>query len=507
MNEDHSINELRLRDIIETAPECLMILAADGSIQQTNAAGLALLEANSLDQAMGTSLYSLVVPEYRAAVRLYIDETLGGNSGILEYELIDLKETRRWVDMHSVMLKEGRDAPPGILSICRDITEHKKLEAQRCHAQKMEAISTLSGGIAHDFNNILTAIIGYTNILKLKLNPDDSVRIFVDKILASSERATGLTESLLAFSRQTSLSLRPIKLNETVKRAEKVILQLIGKDIELKTDLVKTDTTVLADSGQIEQILMNLTTNARDAMPDGGSLLISTEIKEIKNEFIRTYGYGKLGIYVVMNVADTGTGMEQKTRDRIFEPFFTTKEIGKGTGLGLSIAYGIVKQHHGFINCSSELDKGTVFSIYLPLANPSVPKSESNDSVVPEGGTETILVAEDDQEVRKLAVTFLQDFGYTIFESEDGEEAVQLFQQHKDNIRLLLFDVVMPKKNGKEAYDDIRRLSPGIKILFMSGYNTITMVNNGITGEGFDFVLKPTSPEVLLKKVREVLDK
>ncbi len=484
-----------------------MILAADGSIQQMNAAGLALLEANSLDQAMATSLYSLVVPEYRAAVHLYIEETLGGNSDILEYELIDLKETRRWVEMHSVLLKEGRDASPGILSICRDITEHKKLEAQLRHAQKMEAISTLSGGIAHDFNNILTAIIGYSNILKLKLNPDDSVRIFVDKILASSERATGLTQSLLAFSRKTGLSLQPIKLNETVKRAEKVILQLIGKDIELKTDLVKTDTTVVADSGQIEQILMNLTTNARDAMPDGGSLLLSTEIKEIKNEFIRSYGYGKPGIYVVMNVADTGTGMEQKTRDRIFEPFFTTKEIGKGTGLGLSITYGIVKQHHGFINCSTELDKGTVFSIYLPFANPSVPKSESNDSVVPEGGTETILVAEDDQEVRKLAVTFLQDFGYTIFESEDGEEAVQLFQQHKDNIRLLLFDVVMPKKNGKEAYDEIRRLSPRIKILFMSGYNTSTMVNNGITGEGFDFVLKPTSPEILLKKVREVLDK
>ncbi|HUI44975.1 MAG TPA: ATP-binding protein [Nitrospirota bacterium] len=507
MNEDHSTNERRLRDIIDTTPECLMILAGDGSIQKINPAGLSLLEANSLDQATGRSLYSFVVPEYRAAVHLYMDEILEGKSAVLECELTGLRETRRWVEMHSTMLKEGRDAPPAVLSICRDITEHKKLEAQRRHAQKMEAISTLSGGIAHDFNNILTAIIGYSNILKLKLKLDDPIQIFVDQILSSAERATGLTQSLLAFSRKTALSLRPIKLNETVTRAETIIPQLIGENIELKTDLVKTDTTVMADPGQIEQILVNLAMNARDAMPDGGSLLLSTEIKVMNNEFIRTYGYGKPGVYAVINVADTGRGMDKKTRERVFEPFFTTKGIGKGTGLGLANAYGIVKQHHGFINCSSEPDKGTVFSIYLPLANPSAPVLKSNDSVVPQGGTETILVAEDDQEVRKLAVNFLQNFGYTIVESENGEEAVQLFQQHKDKIRLLLFDVVMPKKNGKEAYDEIRRLSPRIKILFMSGYNTGTMVNKSILGEGLDFVLKPTSPEVLLKKVREVLDK
>jgi len=507
MNEDNSTSEQRLRNIIETAPECLMILAANGSIQKMNAAGLALLEANSLDQVPDSPLYSFVVPEYRSAVHLYIDDILGGNCDILEFELVGLKETRRWVEMHSVLMKAECDAPPAILSICRDITEHKKSEAQRRHAQKMEAIGTLSGGIAHDFNNILTAIIGYSNILKLKLKPDDPIRIFVDQILASSERATGLTQSLLAFSRKTALSLRSIKLNDTVKRAEKLILQLIGENIEFKTELVNADTTVVADSGQIEQILVNLTTNARDAMPDGGSLLLSTEIKEINNEFIRAYGYGKLGVYAAMNIADTGTGMEKNTLDRIFEPFFTTKEIGKGTGLGLSIAYGIVKQHHGFINCKSAPDKGTVFSIYLPLANSSTPKPESNDSGVPQGGTETILVAEDDLEVRKLVVTFLQDFGYTVVESEDGEEAIQLFQQHKDKIRLLLFDVVMPKINGKEAYDEIRGLSPGIKILFMSGFSTSTMINKSIEGEGLDFVLKPASPEVLLKKVREVLDK
>ncbi len=507
MNLDHLTSEHWLRAIIGTAPECLMILAANGSIQEMNPAGLALLGANSPGQAVGISLYDFVAPDYHAAVHLHLDEILGGCTDILEYELIGFKKNRLWVEMHSALLKEGRTAHPAILSICRNITKHKKMEAQLRHAQKMEAIGTLSGGIAHDFNNILTAIIGYSNILKLKLKPDDPVRSFVDQILASSERATGLTQSLLTFSRKTATSMRSTMLNETVARAEKLIRQFIGDIIELKIELVKADTTVVADSGQIGQLLANLATNARDAMPNGGLFSLSTEIKEINNEFIRNYGYGKLGFYVVMNVTDTGTGMDEKTRDRIFEPFFTTKEIGKGTGLGCSIVYGIVKQHHGFISCSSEPGQGTAFSIYLPLVNPSALEPESKTSVIPRGGTETILIAEDDQEVRKLAVTFLHDFGYTIVESENGEEAVQQFLQYKNKICLLLFDVVMPKINGKEAYEEIRRLSPGIKILFMSGYSTSTMINKSIIGEGLDFVLKPTSPETLLKKVREVLDK
>jgi PAS domain S-box-containing protein len=507
MNKDLSTNEQRLRAIIDAAPECLMILAEDGSIQDINPAGLTILGANSLDQITGVSLYTFVVPEYHASVQLHLDEVLGDSSNTLEYELISLNETRHWVEMRSVRLGKFHNTPRAILSICRDVTQRKKIEAQLLHAQKIEAISTLTGGIAHDFNNILTAIIGYSNILKAKLKSDDPMRSYVDQILASSERAAGLTQSLLTFSRKTAISLQSIQLNETVQRAEKLIRQIIRENIELRTNLINADTTVLADSGQIEQILMNLAANARDAMPDGGSLSLSTEIKEINNEFIRTYGYGNPGTYVVMNVVDTGAGMDEKTQDRIFEPFFTTKEIGKGTGLGLSIVYGIVKQYQGFINCSSEAGKGTAISIYLPLANPTAQKSEFKASVIPQGGTETILIAEDDQEIRKLAVTFLENFGYTIVESENGEEAIQLFQQHEDKICLLLFDVIMPKINGKEAYEAIRRIKPGIKILFMSGFSTSTNIIKDIVGEGLDFLLKPISPEILLKKVREVLDK
>jgi PAS domain S-box-containing protein len=505
--EELFINERRLRSIIETMPECLMLLDAKGSILEINPAGLAMVEADSRDQIIGQSLYSLVMAEYRAAVHLHADQILGGNPDFLEYEMIGLRETPKWVEMRSVLLRDGQNDQPVILSVCRDVTEHKKLEAQLRHAQKMEAIGTLSGGIAHDFNNILTAIIGYSNILKLKLKPDDPIRNLVDQILASSERATGLTQSLLSLSRKTAMSLHPININETVQRAEKLIHRLIGEKIELTTDLVNANTTVVADSGQIEQTLMNLATNARDAMPEGGTLTLSTEIRELGNDFIRTYGYGKPGVYVVMNVTDTGTGMDEKTRYRIFEPFFTTKEIGKGTGLGLSIAYGIVKQHHGFINCSSEPGKGTTFSIYLPLSNSPVPEPELHSSLVPRGGSETILIAEDDPEVRKLTTTILQDFGYTIVEAENGEVAIQRYLENRDKIRLLLFDVVMPKKDGKESYDAIRRIAPEIKVLFMSAYSASTVLKKGIAEEELDLVLKPTSPGVLLKKVREVLDK
>jgi two-component system, cell cycle sensor histidine kinase and response regulator CckA len=252
---------------------------------------------------------------------------------------------------------------------------------------------------------------------------------------------------------------------------------------------------------------MHLATNANDAMPAGGTLTLSTAVKELGNDFVLAYGYGKPGAYVVITVADTGTGMDEKTRSRIFEPFFTTKEIGKGTGLGLPIAYGIVKQHQGFINCSSEPGKGTTFHIYLPLVSPSKPAPEPMASLIPRGGTETILIAEDEPEVRKLITTFLLNFGYTIVEAENGEVAIQRFLEHRDKIRLLLFDVVMPKKDGKQAYDAIRRISPVIKVLFMSGYSASTVLKRGIAEEEPAFVLKPASPEVLLKKVREVLDK
>jgi len=394
------------------------------------------------------------------------------------------------------------------LHILEDITEHKKLEAQLRHAQKMEAVGTLVGGIAHDFNNILTAIIGYASLLQMKLGEDDPLRVSAEHILASADRAARLTQSLLAFSRKQILNPEVININEVIKRVEKLLSRLISEDIELRTILSDEKLAVFADSAQIEQILMNLATNARDAMPEGGLLSIETEKIELDAEFIKRHGYGKSGPYALISVSDTGIGMDKKTKERIFEPFFTTKEVGKGTGLGLSIVYGIVKQHDGYINGYSEVNKGTTFKIYLPLTKAEVMEIKTREEVlVPEGGTETILLAEDDEGVRDITVSALKEFGYKVVEAVDGEDAVNKFIKNKDEIRLVLLDVVMPKKNGSEAYEEMRKIAPGIKALFMSGYTEDVIYRKKIIDEGLNFVSKPMSPTKLLRLVREILDK
>ncbi len=498
-----SQSERRLRAVVETVPDGVMLLTADGIIVEANPAAREMIEVDSPAKAAGTSLPGLVLPEYRAVLRLYMDGILSGGAGSIEFKLTGGNGARRWIETRMVPLRES---PVSLLAVCRDITEHRLLEAQVRHTQKMEAIGTLSGGIAHDFNNILTAIIGYGNVLKLKLKQEDQLRPHVDQILASSERATALTQSLLAFSRKTAITLRPASINDTVQRADKLLRGIIGEDIEYRTSLTGASTTVVADAGQLEQVLMHLATNARDAMPAGGTLTLTTECRDLGDDFIRAHGYGKAGRYVVITVSDSGTGMDEGTRARIFDPFFTTREIGKGTGLGLSIVYGIVKQHHGYITCSSEQGRGTTFDVYLPLAKPSELEPELKRTCMPTGGDETILLAEDDQAVKKLTAAYLRDFGYTILEAENGDDAVRLFAENDGAIGLLLFDVFMPKKDGKTAYDDIKRLRPGIKILFMSGYSAAAMNQKGISAEGLLYILKPVSPETLLNKVREVLD-
>jgi PAS domain S-box-containing protein len=507
VEEDLEKSENRLRTIIETVPECVKLISGDGAVLEMNRAGLAMVEADTFAEVKEISVYPLILPEYRDAFTALNERVFAGGSGTLEFEMVGLKGTRRWVETRSAPLRSANGAISAILAVTRDITGQKKLEAQLRHAHKMEAIGTLTGGIAHDFNNILTAIIGYSNILKLKLKPGEPSRPLVDQILTSAERATSLTQSLLAFSRKVITNLRPLDLNDTVQRAEKLLRRFINEDIELETVLGGGNAIVVVDTGQIEQVLMNLATNARDAMPDGGRLTITTSRAELGNDFIRTYGYGKPGTYAVVTVTDTGVGMDERTRERIFEPFFTTKEVGKGTGLGLSIVYGIIKSHNGFINCSSTPGRGTSFAIYLPLARTTVPYPAVKESPIPRGGTETILVAEDDPEVRKLTLTFLQDFGYAIIEAEDGETAVRKFVENKDAVSLLLFDVIMPRQDGKAAYEAIKRMAPGIKVLFLSGYNASMLAQKGITEDVPDFILKPVSPETLLKKVREVLDK
>jgi PAS domain S-box-containing protein len=401
----------------------------------------------------------------------------------------------------NLMIYNGRPAiAGGLIDITREIT----LESQLRQAQKMEAVGTLAGGIAHDFNNILTAIIGYGRLLQMKMAETDPLRTYVAHILSSSETAANLTRNLLTFSRKQIVELKPVTVGIIIKGMERLLKSLLTEDIELKIISPDSDVTIMADMSQIEQVLLNLASNANDAMPRGGTLTIETKEIELKNILVDDYDSVEPGQYALISIADTGAGIDEKIRDKIFEPFFTTKEVGKGTGLGLSIVHGIVDQHHGYITVKSKPRGGTVFHIYLPVVKTAI---EETETIFPaaEGGTETILVAEDDAQVRGLTTEILNSAGYTIIEAIDGEDAVKKFVEHNDTVELLLLDVVMPRKNGKEAYDEIKKINPDIRVIFMSGYTGDVIISKGIIGKECDFIQKPLSPNELLIHVRETL--
>ncbi len=403
-----------------------------------------------------------------------------------------------------------------VFCVCRDITERKSAEKEReklknelLQAQKMEAIGQLAGGVAHDFNNILTAIIGYGHILKIKMKEDDPLKSYPEHILALSERAANLTSSLLSFSRKQVINPRPVNLNEIIRNVEKLLSRIIGEDLQLEIVLAEEDLTVMVDPGQMEQVFMNFATNARDAMPENGLFRIETETLEIDPEFIREHGFGKEGKYALVSVTDTGAGMDKAIVEKIFEPFFTTKEVGKGTGLGLAMVYGTITQHGGYIKFYSEPGKGTTFRIYLPLIEADAETGEVKPEVTYSltGGTETILLAEDEPEVRTLTKTLLEGYGYKVINAIDGTDALAKYKLHKDEIKLLILDVVMPNKNGKETYEAIREIKPDIKALFMSGYPSDIVHRQGILQEGFDLIMKPAAPEKLLGKIRKILER
>jgi CheY-like chemotaxis protein len=370
----------------------------------------------------------------------------------------------------------------------------------------MEAVGELAGGIAHDFNNILTAVIGYGNLLKMKMASGDALISYVENILNSAEKAANLTQSLLTFSRKQVIDPRPLNLNSIIEKTEKLLSRLIGEEIRLNTIFHDRELIVVADSTQIEQILMNLATNARDAMPDGGELVIETRAIYLDEEFIRKHSGEKTGMYAMISVSDTGSGMDDDIMKKVFEPFFTTKEVGKGTGLGLAIVYGIVKQHDGFIEISSEMGRGTTFRILLPIVAETVQEKRSPDYSHIRKGAETILLVEDDMMVRELNRDVLEKFGYTVISAEDGEEAVRKYLENRGNIQMLLLDVILPKKNGREVYDEISSYDPQIRTLFMSGYTDDLIHKKGIFDSSVNFLPKPVSPMKLLQKVREVLD-
>lgn len=498
-------SEKRYRVIFETAGNASIIVEADNTIIMVNGA-FEQLSGYARRDVEGKRKWGdfLAVDDQKMMERPHVSKRQKTQGAREDFEtaFVDRDGNRR-----SVFLTMAEIPGTGrtIISLT-DMTEIKKLEAQLLQSQKMEAVGQLAGGVAHDFNNILTAIIGYASLLKMNVKKDKAMLAYVNPIMSSAERASHLTQGLLAFSRKQVIEPRHVDLNEIIRKVQNLLHRLLGEDVEIHITYTGRPVTIFADVGQMEQILLNLATNARDAMREGGLLSITTDTTVFTDDDASESAYEKKpGKYAVISVSDTGEGMSKETINHIFEPFFTTKEVGKGTGLGLSIVYGIIKQHNGYINVYSEPGTGTTFRIYFPLVKAMAEEDEA-DQPMPDGGVETILVAEDDDVTRELSRLVLEKFGYTVIESTDGEDAVEKFRQNQHRVDLVLLDVMMPRLNGKAAYDQIQSIKPGVKALFISGYTADIIHKKGIIESSINFISKPVKPDQLARKIRDILD-
>jgi signal transduction histidine kinase len=388
-----------------------------------------------------------------------------------------------------------------------DVTEKKGLEDQLRQGQKLEAIGSLASGVAHDFNNLLTTILGYGELLLMKLAKDDPQRDRIEAIFEAGQKASTLTRQLLAFSRKQVLEMKVVSLNDLLKNLTKMLRRVIGEDVEIDMHLEPASGNIMADAGQIEQIVMNLAINARDALPTGGTITIETQRVSLDEEYCKHHAEASPGKYVALYITDNGTGMSAEVMEKIFDPFFTTKAKGTGTGLGLSTVYGIVKQHNGHIYVYSEMGRGTTFKIYFPEVQKAADDNDTETLPNMEGGTETILVADDETSIRKLVRDTLEPLGYSVIEATDGEEALELFNRSESKIDLLFTDVIMPKMTGKKLAETLLAQHPQLKVLYMSGYTDNVIVHQGVLDSHVEFINKPLVPSVLTKKIREVLAK
>ena len=625
-------SENRLRAIIEAEPESVSVLDRQGLVLEMNAAGLAMMEADSLEQLSNARIENLVVPEHRVVYQKLCEDVFAGKCVSAELEMVGLQGAHRWVDTHAVPLRDDRGEVnallgvtrdvtgrklaqealresaaryrglfehatygigttnvsgkfldvnpalvlmlgygsttellianldldiflsvrdrPALLEECRklghgetetewrrrdgkkiqvrisarlvagqknipeqlellveDITERKALQRQLHQAQKFEAIGQLAGGIAHDFNNMIGAVLGWAE-LGIEDSPEKGpLRSHFQKIQSQGERAAALTRQLLAFARRQILEPRNLDLNQSINEVISLLGKVIGKDIELKINQAPNLAQVRCDPTQIEQVLMNLCLNARDAMPEGGRLSIETRNETLDAQYCRRYPFARPGVYAMLSISDTGSGMDAQTLDRIFEPFFTTKPIGKGTGLGLATVYGIVKQHGGVIQVDSEVRHGTAFHVYFPASQ--VADTAPAGEVIEEplrGGKETILLAEDHEGLRESAVETLSQLGYTLVVAVDGAEAVEKFAKHRDRLAMVLLDVVLPVISGPEAYAKMCSIMPDLPVIFATGYSAENAALNGAKENGALVLLKPYSPKTLARRVRETLD-
>lgn len=500
------LSEERYRTLFEESKDVVFTGTLDGGALDINKAGIEFFGAESKEAFMDSS-----IPGYfkdpgdwdrfregllRAGFVSNFEAVMKGADG-----------TEKTANMTANAIREGSGGMFAYRSIMRDVTGQKKLERRLLQARKMEAIGEFTGKMAHDFKNILTVISANSSILKTRIKDDETSMECIDLLLGSSKRAKDLLQGLLAFSRNQEAVLKPVSINGVIMGMEKLIKSVVGQGITFKTDLSVDDPTVMADAGQIEQVLMNLAANSRDAMPSGGVFSVATTVASLNGS---PNSNGKHPAkYALITVSDTGAGMDDKTLERIFEPFFTTKETRKGTGLGLSIVYGIIDLHKGFINAYSEPGKGTVFQIFLPAVEAAdTTTASTHETAAKVGGSETILLAEDEPGVRKTVKFILESNGYNVVEAADGAEAVEKFLAVKDKepVSLLVFDVKMPVKNGREAYNEIKKAAPGIKAVFVSAYTEDIIDGKWIAKEKLGFVVKPFTQDELLKKVREMLD-
>jgi two-component system cell cycle sensor histidine kinase/response regulator CckA len=500
------LSEQRYRDIVENAHDFIYSHDLKGNYTSINNAG-EQITGYTREETLTMNFVQTVAPDFVGRAREMIAGKLAGEKGTACDLEIVAKDGRRIALEINTKLVFRDGAPVGIQGTARDVTERKELEEQLRQSQKMEAIGRLAGGIAHDFNNLLTAITGYSELSMQQLGKEDLLLGNLQEIKKAGDRAASLTRQLLAFSRKQVLQPKVLDLNLVVSDLERMLTRLIGEDIELCTVLEPKLASIKVDPGQIEQIIMNLAVNARDAMPQGGKLTIETKNVLLDDEYARKHIAVTPGPFVMLAVSDSGSGIDPHTQSRIFEPFFTTKEGGKGTGLGLSTVYGIVKQSGGNIWVYSEVGRGTTFTIYLPSTDDHVQthtRGFGNERGL--AGTETVLIAEDEEVVRKLACRVLRMYGYQLLEAADGNEALLICESHLAPIDLLITDVIMPGMGGAELANRLTELRPETSVLLMSGYTDSAMVHHGVLDGGANFIQKPFSPEALAIKVREVLD-
>ena len=500
-------SEERFRKILETTGEGIVLRDTEGYITFVNERFGQML-GYTVDELLGRHVREIITPDHIPLQRASEERRKRTRMA----ESLDMRFVRKDGSIMEAILSvsptfDERGDYTGALAMISDVTERKRLEQQLRQSQKMEAVGRLAGGVAHDFNNLLTAIRGHTDLLLGDLPADSRLRSDIEEIRGAADRAASLTQQLLAFSRRQLLQPVVLEVDSIIAAMQPLLARLLPRNVVLSTRLNAAETRVRADRSQIEQVLVNLVVNARDAMPDGGELRIITEPFVMDASFAHANPGSRPGTYARISLRDTGVGMDAQTLQHIFEPFFTTKDVGKGSGLGLATVYGIVKQSEGFIRASITVGAGTEFEIFLPRV--TEPVRGSRGAPLDANGTsdETILVAEDEPAVRALTCRILRKRGYHVLEAKDGTEAVEVASNYQGTINLLVTDVIMPNVGGRELSERLARLRPQVKVLFMSGYTDDQLLQRGVLQSGSgNFLEKPFTPDALARKVREVLD-